>query len=347
MFSHPESVVAGIIPATTLSVVFVASAVMSISDAISRKSYQSKKWTDMGVPAWLATPSCQAAHSIVQAILAVLLISAEGAFLWVVSSAVIVLLVSYTLILVGAYYRHVPCACFGNSASRVSWRHFVRNGILLAIASISFAGSARGYSWIQSFRDAPLGTVAISILIIAVLVLGLVLAERPANSSGQRGSAQPESNKTATETVKGASEGNGTLRNDQYKLPRVMIPTEEGWVPLFALSSGKDLLLFSLSDECHFCADVEARLPSYIETLNPHISIILLIAGNQGESIEYPGAQTYYDHSRSLWYTLEMPTPSALLIRSDGIPVGSPRSGIDAIEELVNSIYLETSQKLK
>lgn len=294
----------------------------------------------MGIPSWLSTPVLQVVHTIVQVVLAALLIVSQGPLLVGILCAIILLLTAYIVALVSAYRRRVPCACFGYSSLQVSGRHFARNGILLAMALLALAGSMGGISWAQSFRHSPSETIGGSILTIAVLVLGLLLSAHSASSAGpvrHSESSQPEPQEIA---VTGTLAATATQAHLPYVLPRVMIPTDDGPKPLAALLDGKDLLLISLSDNCHFCADVEARLPEYIQKLNPHVSVVLLIAGERRRAIEYTGARTCYDLSNGLWYTLEMPTPSALLIRSNGIPVGSPRIGFDAIEELVNIAVL-------
>jgi ABC-type microcin C transport system permease subunit YejB len=87
--------------------------------------------TTLGLPASTAN-----AVSFVEVVLAIALLvsSANGGL------AALVVLAGFTTFLVRRLNTGASCACFGASASPVTWKHIARNAALLAVAAVAAFG---------------------------------------------------------------------------------------------------------------------------------------------------------------------------------------------------------------
>jgi hypothetical protein len=247
-------------------------------------------------------------------VLAALLLLSSGVWYVVAATATLLLLLAYFLVILRAVRLPYPvsCRCFGRlGLGEVTGRTLARNGVLLALALVTWLDSWRGDGVAQRLGD--LGGWAWAVAVLAVLAAGLAFVARA------RRRTTPAEDSEAT----------------SYRpAPHGLLHGPGGPVPVRDLTDvAARLLVFGEPDRD---PELLVRAPSWAARLAP-VRVHLVTergwapAGLDGELVLLDPRGAYRGR-------LGAASPGAVLLGTDRMLAGGPVAGLDDITSLVEAV---------
>ena len=246
------------------------------------------------------------------------------------------------------------CHCFGQLHSApANWKTLARNGVLLVIAVVAFAGSVvqeplSAVGWIGNLAGAELVALIVSGVALAVLTVGAYAFLSLMRSYGQV--------LTRLDRVEAALTRTGLDLESELEAPEIGLAPGTP-LPFFAAravggeeisqtnlaESGLPTLLLFTSPHCSPCASL---MPTVAEWQREHADVLSIVVASSGspddvrdEADELRLANVLADTDGRLAELLEANgTPSAVLIAPDGTIGSWMASGSDWIEQLVGQV---------
>jgi hypothetical protein len=311
----------------------VTAAVLIVSGiAKLRTSDSLGGWRQLGVPEPLRREWLLRAHPWVEIVLGAAVALLGGPAGVVVGIAAAALLTAYTALIVRAVRAEsdASCACFGErtpvtgmTAIRNVWLTLVTIGAAVAVGWAPVAGGA-----VRLVVQSPAWLAALVIVAAtAVLVMHRATGGRNDAMLGEADAALS------------SEEQLDYLRR---RTPAVPVTLADGTVVnLRQLAAQKPILLLAVSPFCGACGPVIASQERFAELL-PELDIRLLLTAEPELSPLTQRAEPQSLHDRPRYVSgsiADWPTPTAVLLGTDGMLAGGPESGSTAIDAFVDDIY--------
>ncbi len=316
-----------------LAGVLVSSAFLKLKDsAAARASVEGFTV----IPGALVTPIALALP-VVELVLGIGLLLTSASPFVVVSSAVLVLMVAFTVLVLLTLSRgEAPaCHCFGAVSSQpISKFTVARNLALTGLAIVAVLGNP--YSgFISAFAENPWLWRAFVVALAAAVGL---LAWALVSLSGARD--QVTSLRGELEVLKAQSRV-----NEQVDIPdaTVVAPNGES-VRLVDMveQSGKAHLVIAVAPGCSACKDVVPMIPGWRQEIGQQIEITLVSWSGRDEALDsYPESaqHLYASPDGSALRALGVGgTPAAVILGLNGKVAAGPAHGIEAITELLGAL---------
>jgi methylamine dehydrogenase accessory protein MauD len=341
-----------------LVAVFAVAGVAKLADRAGSRQAMS----DFGVPKSLAAPF-GALLALAELAVAVALLPAATAW-WGALGALALLI----LFVVGiganlARGRKPDCRCFGQLHSApAGWSTLARNAVLAALAAFvvlqGYGGAGPGaLSWLGN-----LSASGLLVLLFGLAVLGLVgaqwwfLVQLLRQNGRLLGRLQALEARLGVDGAAPAPSGNGSRRAEDglpvgtlapaFKLPDL----DDEEVTLDDLrAEGKPVALIFTSPDCTSCTellpDIRHWQEEYAEMLTIALISHLSAEENRAKVAEHGVGPVLLQED---WEVAELylveATPTAVLIRSDGVIASSLEEGADYVEDLVETAARHRSQ---
>ena len=313
--------------------------------------------SNLGLPAWVLPTWLAPAIPGLEIVLALgLLTPWRPVFVPAAVGVSVLMLVYWALIARGLTLTPRPtCGCFGRVGDhRISWRTLTRNTLLVGASAASLALAASGRTVWSLLSGADRGDALwLGLAVLACAVTGLVLGGAGSRGTGRadgtRDSLHPVLGLPDTLPHEGGVEGDfsddGQDANTDYV--RTPIPSAllhdpgAGPTTLLELTARRAQLLVFVSCHCvstgqvsHLIEGWQARLP----LLDVHLVFSVPIQREVVKDPLPPG--TLVDHAGLTWDALRLqePSPSAVLLGTDGLLAGGPVSGLQDLRRLVDEI---------
>lgn len=315
----------------TLAVVLIASAVAKF-----RTPDDLAGWKDLGVPRVFQRDWLRRAHPWGEFALGLAIALLGGVLGLLASLAAVALMGAYTW-LVGRAARRgddTSCACFGRTR-RITKVTVARNIWLTVLAVVTAATS-----WTTPILGGPLreGIPAFGWLLgLAAAGVTAVLILWP-DSREDTTSAVP----SASAPAMSVDEEGEELEYVRTRTPAVPVTLADGSVQsLRALAEQKPILLLAVSPTCGSCASVIARVDEY-RGLLPEVDVRFLLRSAPDDStlIEQSEPQSLHDVNGYVSGSIhDWPTPTAVLLGTDGMLAGGPVIGDVDIDAFIDDVY--------
>jgi Methylamine utilisation protein MauE len=248
-------------------------------------------------------------------VLAAFLVVAPGGWYVVAATATLLLFLAYFLVILRAVRLPYPvsCSCFGRlGLGEVTRWTLARNGVLLALALVTWADSWRGAGVAQRLSDLGGGAWWVAGAALAAVAVAFL-----ARVHGRRAPAD--------------------LDPDAYRpvpTPDGVLHGPDGSVRMWELSDVAARLLV-------FCdpvrdAAIALQAASWADLLAP---VRVHVVAEQGTAD--PGEPVWRDPRGELARRLGVASPGAVLLGTDRMLAGGPVTGADAIAELVEAVATE------
>lgn len=321
----------------TLAAVLTASAAAKF-----RRPDDVAGWADLGVPGPLRRPWLVRLHPWGELAVAASIVVFGGVIGLFAALVAVALMAAYLWMVWRAFRRRgdASCACFGArvkitvaTVSRNTWL------TLLAVvaATTSWANPPFGGALAALTPD---GRAWLAAAMLAVVTSFMVTWADAAGAVDP-----PNRPVTLPDPEHVLAPDAGTDDDLEYvrtRTPAVPVSLADGTVvSLRDLAARKPILLMAVSPMCGHCTPVVERVPVW-RPLLPEVDIRLLLTiapeatswteRSEPQSLHDPG--DYVSASISDW-----PTPTAVLIGSDGMLAGGPVTGFNDIEGFVADIY--------
>jgi hypothetical protein len=302
-----------LVPPLLLIAVLTVSAVAKIRDPRDTASV----FRQLGLPTFLLRVRAPRLLPYAELVLAAALVLAPGPWYAVAATAGLLLFGSYFLVIQRALRLPFPvtCACFGRlGLGQVTRLTLARNGLLLALALLTWADAWRGDGVSQRFGRLGGGAWWLGGLVIVVLALLVVLLRRR-----DQVSSTDDPDPSAYRPV---------------PIPEGVLHDDAGPVPVRQLSDRAARLLV-------FCdpardGEVAAGARAWAARLAP-VRVHVVTEGEQGEQ----GEGLLRDPGSAFRRALGVSSPGAVLLGTDGMLAGGPAAGPDEMTALVEAMALE------
>jgi hypothetical protein len=255
-------------------------------------------------------------------VLAAFLVLAPDAWYVVAASATLLLFLAYFLVILRAVRLPYPvsCSCFGRlGLGEVSGGTLARNGVLLALAIVTWADSWRGDGVLQRLDD--LGSWAWWLTCVALLCAVTAFVAHVRRRTAPAG-LDPDA-----------------IDPDAYRpvpTPDGVLHGPDGPVRVWELSDVAARLLV-------FCdpvrdAAIVGRAAGWAATLAP----VRVHVVTEGAPVDGgPGEPVWQDPGGELRLLLGVASPAAVLLGTDRMLAGGPAEGHDAIAALLEAVAAE------
>jgi hypothetical protein len=254
-------------------------------------------------------------------ILAAMLLFLPPGWYVVATTLALALFVVYLVVVVRAlrFGHPVLCGCFGRlGLGWITRQTAVRNGVLLAVAAITWVDSWRGDAVLPRLVDAGSDLWWLAAVLLAMLVTALVVRE------GRVPSLPP------------AAEDEYVAR----PVPYLVVDGPTGPGSLWSLSDTAARLLVFWDPTAAATAALPDRLPEWRRLLDP-VRVHLVTQSEWAQAAEivpHLAADLLGDPEGEIRRRLATwRVPSAVLIGTDRLLAGGPAAGVDEIEELVEA----------
>jgi peroxiredoxin len=303
--------------------------------------------TEFGVPPRLTAP-------VAVAIVIVELSCAAGllwpAMAWRASITALILLVSFTLVLVASLLRgrHPKCRCFGKlKSSPIDWTAVGRNCVLIALSTgVVLAGQQRdseGFNALRVIGDGMgIGMIQITVLAGGV-ALAIWLGLQVLRQNG-RLLTRLESLEREMATIKSFM-GNFASRAGLpigSRAPSFRLPSMSGEAVTMEdlLASGRSLILMFVDPDCGPCQSFNSDFQRWDRELGEEFTLALL---SRGKSSENRGKFSFDERRVLLQNAMEVAelyqctgTPAAVLISTGGYIRSELGIGTEGAKKLVD-----------
>jgi peroxiredoxin/uncharacterized membrane protein YphA (DoxX/SURF4 family) len=307
---------------------------------------------DFGVPKPLAFPT-SILLAIGEVLLAMGLVIASVAWISAIAATALLIVFIYAIGINLALGRKPECNCFGQLYSRpITWSLAARNGLLASFAVFVISAGPKQPSFLNAIRNTATARdpvfLAIAVAALALLIVQSFVLYRLVQQGGrillrldameeQLGSGAP----TDPAPLPGLPVG--------YPAPAFELPDLDGTpISLDRLrAGGKPVILVFTHPTCGPCAAFLPEAVAWQRDSYAHFNLVLISQGDAASN-----RATLKDHSiHSVLLQREneiseqydaLGTPSAVLIRPDGM-VGSPVAiGAEAIRSLISNTINES-----
>ena len=316
-----------LLPVLTCAFVLLASGVVKLRDPAS----VDRAFTALEVPDPVDTPVVRRLVPWVEVALGTWLLLATGPALAVVATLTFVLFLAYLVLVARAVGRPEPvdCGCFGALGDdRVTRVTVWRNAALVLAALLSVLAGVLGHGVISMLAEgSALAWVAMTVLAVAV---GVLVTYR---SPGATNPSTP-----------GASSASVVDDDGEYvrrTAPHVALLDEDGRLfPLHRRTMEAAHLLVFVTPGCGPCARIVSQVPGWAAFLSP-LAVKAVVLGEptllDGDLAVLRGHAYFdpYDIGRSAF---GVPTPSAVLVGTDGLLAGGPALGEEEVVGFVSEI---------
>ena len=311
-----------------LAVVLVVSAVGKLrSPRASAEAFR-----DLRVPPPLASRYVVEALPYAELLLALSLLLLGGAAGVVAAAAAVLLFTAYLVLVARAlgFEEDVDCACFGAFApGRITRRTILRNAWLVALAALAVAASTQGQSVAARVMNgqSPWWWLAGALAAAATVAFTV-------------GTSHEDESRTPQPYAEVPGDGD-YLRVRTPALPVVL--GDGSTTHLRRLSADRPQLLLHVSETCGSCMEVIEVVPVWREKL-PAVDVRLVLRSEPGATAltERVEPLSVHDPEGLIGETFDMqPTPSAVLLGSDGLLAGGPVVGSYAVPDFVEDILRE------
>lgn len=332
---------ASTVPALLLAVVLVVSGIAKARDAES----VTESFITLQLPPWMARSIAPTLLPWAELALAVALIVLGGWLGGIAAAAAVVLFAAYLWVIARAlgFDHPVECGCLGRlGLGVVGPVTVVRNILLLTIAVWALidqlaAGRSVVSRWLEAGADgwAWLGVVAISVLTAGLMVY--------AGQDRDRSVADPA---VPAEAYAVESGDNVDVDPEDYErtpIPYLPLRRPDGSVvPMRMLAMDRARLLIMINPGCGSCVPVLDALPDFRRRV-PQIGVHLMFfypdaAENPYVTPEMLGDEWFVDEDSVVSMTMQLASPSAFLLGTDGYLAGGPVVGRDDVLEFFEDI---------
>lgn len=353
------------IPALLLSLVLVISGVAKLCDGASVR----ESFVTLQLPPRLSRGPAPALLPWGELVLAGFLLVAWGPLAVVTAIAAVVLFVAYLVIIVRAvrFDHPVECGCLGRlGLGVVGPPTVVRNLVLVLLAGWTVADAVAGRSVLARWLQAePAGWAWLGVTTAALLVAGLMVYAGRGESMGDAGAAGGITGSAGAPDVIGAGAhavghragipDTGThdagihdaaddpADYERTRIPHLPLTTPDGsTVTLRRLAHTRARLLVYINPGCGACLPALAAVPG-IRRSAPQLGTHLVFAraedaNNAYVTAEALGAEWFIDPDGIFALSMEMFSPSAVLLGADGYLAGGPVVGVASVQNFFDDI---------
>lgn len=333
------------IPALLLALVLIVSGLAKVRDPASVR----EAFVTLQLPPWLTRGPAPALLPWGELVLAVVLLVAWGPLAVATTAVTVALFGAYVVVIVrAARFDHpVECGCLGRlGLGVVGPVTVVRNVLLVLLAGWTVIDALGGESVLNRWLSAePAGWAWLGVTVAALLTGGLMVY------AGRDGAAGGE---VVTETGRGANtvEGDEAEHGADYervRIPHVPLTTPVGsTVTLRQLATTRARLLVFVNPGCGACLPALEAVPG-LRGRAPQLGIHLVFARAEDAENAYVtpaalGEEWFIDPQGVFTLSMEMYSPSAVLLGADGYLAGGPVIGATAVTEFFNDIAAALAQ---
>lgn len=328
--------------------------VAAVSKLLGGLANSRKALADFGVPRWLVGSS-----SIVlpcaELITAFLLIPAASARLGTVSALTLLLIFNGAIATNLALGRRPNCNCFGQlHSSPIGWSTFLRNSVLAALAGwVVWQGQhSPTPSLLEAVRGLSGKEIVVSVLaVLAFTAIGVeALVQLQLFQQNGRLLLRVEALEARLALPNFAAPPNAQMAAPPRGLaigspaPSFELEDVRGVKASLQglLSVGKPVLLVFSHPDCGPCNSLMPDIAQWQNALAEELSVVLVSDGsrtaNRAKAAEHRLANVLIEKKRKVAEKYQaFGTPTAVVVRSDGM-IGSPAmSGADSIRQLVTT----------
>jgi peroxiredoxin len=311
-----------------------------------------KALADFGVPKWLGAP-ISIALPCAELSTACLLLPAASARIGAISALALLLIFNAAIAANLAVGRTPNCNCFGQLHSApIGWRTLARNSVLIALAGW-VTWQAQHYPSPSLLRAIQgLNSQEVVVTVVAILAFAAIGAEGLAllQSFRQNGRLllRIEALEARLEAMNFGAAAGAPVPVPPRGLPigspapSFDLPNVQGGTATLErlLSGGKPLLLIFSHPNCGPCNALMADVAGWQNTLAEDLNVVIISEGrrdtNRVKAAEHRVGNVLVEKKRKLAEQYQaFGTPTAVVVRSDGM-IGTPAiSGADAIRQLV------------
>jgi Methylamine utilisation protein MauE len=278
-------------------------------------------FTKLRLPAYLLRMRAPRLLPFGELILAAMLLFLPAGWYVVATSMALLLFAVYLVVVVRAlgFGEPILCGCFGRlGLGWITRQTAMRNGVLLAVAAITWVDSWRGDAVIPRLADAGSEWWWLAAVLVAMLVTALVVREGRMPSM-----APPPVNEYVAQPV-----------------PYLVVDSPTGPCSLWSLSDEAARLLVFWDPTAAATTALPERLPSWRRLLGP-VQVHLVTQSEWAQAVAvvpHLSADLLGDPQGEVRQRLATwRVPSAVLIGTDRLLAGGPAEGVDEIEELVEA----------
>lgn len=289
------------------------------------------EWLAFGIPRGLSKRWLVRVHPWAEIALGVAVAVLGGALGFAAAAASTLLMTAY-FVLIWRSLRSpndVSCACFG-VRRRVTRITLLRNAWLVSISAAATSVVAFNPLWGGALLAAEVYWWWVVAATATVLTAAFVLWSDGGEPESRSPSAAGNTPQQADAT------GRARLRT-----PAVPVIKADGTtVDLRTLAATRPQLLLAVSSLCDVCHEVVEHVPGWRRRLSEvDLRLLLLFAPDVDRYTQHMEPQSLHDpdgHVRSS--IAEWPTPTAVLLGTDGFLSGGPVSGFEQIAEFVDDL---------
>ncbi len=334
---------ASTVPALLLAVVLVVSGIAKARDGES----VTESFITLQLPPWLARSIAPALLPWGELVLAVALVVLGGWLGSIAAVAAVLLFAAYLWVIARAlgFDHPVECGCLGRlGLGVVGPVTVVRNVLLFGLAVWTLidqviAGRSVLSRWLEAGGDswAWLGVVAVSVVAAGLMVY--------AGKDRTESIAPSAVSAPAAEAYDGEAEPTELDPEDYERTPIPYLPLRRPdgtTLSMRTIAMDRARLIVFINPGCGSCIPVLDALPDFRRQV-PQLGIHLLFA--YAEAAENPyvtpemlGDEWFLDEDGVISVTMQLASPSAVLLGTDGYLAGGPVVGRDDVLEFFDDI---------
>ena len=317
-----------VVPPLLLVVVLLVSAVAKIRDPRDTSSV----FVQLELPPVLNHLHVPRLLPYGELVLAALLFLAPGGWYAVAATLALALFIAYLVVIARALRLPYPvvCGCFGRlGLGEVTSRTLVRNGVLVAVAVVTWADSWRGDGVLQRLQGLGDAWWWLAAVALAMLTTAVVVREEPRSSYvPQVGVAIPP-----------AEPGGYVARPTPY----AVLEGPDGLASVWQLSDAAARMLVFADPADPSAAALLAKVPAWVEQMAP--VRLHLVAGLEWAALaaRHPDLADHLlgDPGGELRHRFGIDGRGAVLLGTDRFLAGGPANGDAEISELVDAAVEE------
>ncbi|MDO5682620.1 MAG: MauE/DoxX family redox-associated membrane protein [Propionibacteriaceae bacterium] len=339
------------VPALLLAAVLIVSGVAKLRDASAVR----ESFITLQMPPWLTRSPAPALLPWGEIVLALALILLGGPLLIIAAVAALALFGAYLVIIARAnrFEHAVECGCLGRlGLGVVGPLTVVRNAVLVAVSVLVLLDALAGRSVLSRWLEADgagwawLGAAALGVILTGLMVHAGQDKEKsqPVGAAAHIVPAAETAPAAQTDAVEGDMVQDG-VDYERTPIPYLSlgVPGTDQRVNLRQLASNSARLLIFVNPGCGACLTVLDVLPELRERIGHMIGIHLVFSQEQDAENPYVtpealGEAWFVDHEASFVVTLQMASPSAVLLGADGYLAGGPVVGAAGVKEFFEDI---------
>ncbi|MBS2936460.1 thioredoxin family protein [Nocardioides sp. J2M5] len=315
--------VAALVATLTLAGVLATSGVAKARDRQATRD----AFTALRVPRVVPADLAAGALPWAELVLAVLLLLAPTGWLVPVAAAALVLMLTYTALVVRAlgFDQPVRCSCFGSIGRHdVDRTTAARNVLLSAVAAVVLWSALAGGSVPSAVSDLDAEgwwtlVASAAAAVVAALVVGGPRAEE-------------------------ASPDVELLDYERQAIPFGALTLADGTATtLVELGRSQARLVVVLNPGCGPCVRTAEKLDGWATRLAPAVGVVAVYPDHESASAqtEHAPALAAWEPELNVRRVFSVGTPGAVLLGADGLMAGGPVAGERHIEEFVQDVIVE------